>query len=197
MSGPPCPLSRTSRWPDARASEADHSGGIDDSLDGLLDSIEAHELAALALQMVDDSRESRKVLVAAAVGTVVQALLVDGRFEVLVERGERVEQAAAEVAHVRLASAVPGHRRRLAVRLSRPSQEVFGENAIGITAPNRIVEPCPVNWGLGAGAPFDMVNESGRGRVCVAAEQATDAALGEMSPAVQVLGMSAPSLGVV
>lgn len=131
-----------------------HATWIENDLDLVLYSVETHVFATLALQMIDDSRESRKLFSAAAVGAVVEPLLVSGGAEVLVEGREPVEEAPAKIAYVGLSMGTPCLFGCLVAGVARPAEQLLGYDAIGIPAPDGLVELLAAQRCLGAGATF-------------------------------------------
>lgn len=81
-------------------SERNHPARVDDALDILLDGIEAHELAALTLQMTYNGSQEGEFLSTAAVGAMIELLLVYWRIEVLVEMLQRAISVMTQITFV-------------------------------------------------------------------------------------------------
>lgn len=135
-----------------------HATGIDNTVDVFLDSFEAHVLTTLTLQMIDHSGQSRKLSSAAAVRAVVELLLVDRGAEVLVQGCEFAEEAVAKIALVGFDKAVPCPLGGLVAGGARPSEQLLGDDAIGIAASDSLVELVTVKRGLRARATVQVVN---------------------------------------
>lgn len=80
--------------------------------------------------MVDSRSKRGEVLTAAAIGTMVQSLLMDWRIQVLVETGQLAEQPVAEVALE--AAAGPGSSGRLVAWFLAPADESLRDDAVRI-----------------------------------------------------------------
>lgn len=157
LSNEPKPTEPDPRWT-ALATYQFPTG--DHASNAFLDILKRHEAAGLALQMVDSGSERGEVPPAAALGTMIQSLLVyhpvspiyqqgcstgtpggvltDWRPEVLVETGKLAEQFVAEVALI--AAAGPGSLGRFIGWLLTPADEFLSDDAARILGPHQIVE---------------------------------------------------------
>lgn len=131
-----------------------HATWVENALNLRLYSLETHVFATLTLQMINDSRESRKLSSAAAVWAVIKLPLVSGGAEVLVEGCESVEEAPAKIALVGFSNGVPCLFGCLVASVTRPADQLLGYDAIGIPAPDGLIEFLAAQRCLGASATF-------------------------------------------
>jgi len=156
----------------------------------LLDRLEAHVSARLALEMVDEPGEALEVHAAADLGAVVQVLLVCGTVsvprrrsrrargqrtrggaEVLVERVQRVELAVAEVALVGVT--VPRPVRRLVRGRPVPANQFLGYDAVRVPVADVAVDFVAAEiTGPETGAALEVVGHARRRHEALAAKGA-------------------------
>ena len=136
----------------------DHATRIEDTLDALLHSLETHVLATLTLQMIDPCSKYCKLSSAAAVWTVVELLLVNGGPEMLVQGCACAEEACAKITLVGLSNGVPRLLGGFVASGTRPSEQLLGDDAIRITAPDLLIEFITAQRCLGARATLEVVS---------------------------------------
>lgn len=100
---------------------------------------EPRRTATLALEVVEQLRQSRKFPAASPAETVIDLLLVRRGVEMLVERDERAVAAVAKVALVLPAVETGAAGLVGGVFLGGPSEQLVGENATGVHPVNDLV----------------------------------------------------------
>lgn len=135
-----------------------------------------HSTALLALKVVDDSSQGPEVLAAvAAVGAVVQVLLVSWRIQMLIQPMAGPKPLVTQIT-LPLAP-VPGPigtgERRLGGTL--PADEFLRDQAARVLGPDELVDGVPVQRGcVTTASALEMVGHARGGSIAVGAEGAFD-----------------------
>jgi hypothetical protein len=119
---------------------------------------------------------------------------VDRGFKMLVQECKFAKEAMAKIALIGFDKVVPCSLGGLVAGAARPIEQLLGDDAIGITASDSLVELVAVERGLGARPALQVVNQAGGCSMCLVTERAPDGAVA-VELAVQMLLDVNPEVG--